>query len=149
MNPVKPAISPGDRGPLIAYLPAVLRVMSDNWYLNAPDFTADTLDLIQQCLPAESEAACYGQAAQLFVARLRELIGARDSSAILAASAPGSLRSGRQSPGQHRNDAKAVDGCGFHVDDAEAGAVVRLTVTDTLVPLNQQRKERTTLRRYH
>ena len=83
MNPVEPQISPGDRGPLIADLHAALRAMIDNGYLNALAFTAETQDVIQRGLPAESEAVFYGPAAQLFVARLQEFIGAGDSSAML------------------------------------------------------------------
>ncbi len=90
MNPVKPPISPGDHGPLIADLHAALRAMIDNAYLNTLAFIADAQDVIQQGLPAESEADCNGPAAQLFVARLQGFIGAADSSSILAASAPGS-----------------------------------------------------------
>jgi hypothetical protein len=134
VNPVKPPISPGDHGPLIADLHAALRAMIDNAYLNALAFTAYAQDVIQQGLPAESEAVCYGPATQLFVARRQGFIGAGDSSAILAASAPGSFRSGRQSSDSIEDDVEAVDGCGFHVDDAEGDAIVRLIATDTLIP---------------
>jgi hypothetical protein len=147
VSPVKPPSSPGDHGSLIADLHAALRAMIDNAYLNALAFIADAQDVIQPGLPAEFEAVCNGPAVQLFVARRQGFIGAGDSSAILAASALGSFRSGRQSPDSIENDVEAVDGCGFHV--AEAEAIVRLTATDTLVPPNQQRKGRTTLRRYH
>ena len=83
MNPVKPPISLGDHGPLIADQHTALRAMIDNGYRNALAFTAEAQDVIQQGLPAESEAVCYGPAAQLFVARLQEFIGAGDSSAML------------------------------------------------------------------
>lgn len=119
---------------MIADLHAALRAMIDSGCLNALAFTVGAQDVIQHGLSAESEAACYGQAAQLFAAPPGEFLGAGDSSAILAAGAPGCFRSGRQSPGSIENDVEAVDGCGFCIDDGEADAIFRLTVTDTLVP---------------
>jgi hypothetical protein len=89
VNRVESPISPGDRGPLIADLHAALRAMIDNGYLTALAFTAETQDVIQRGLPVESEAASYGPAAQLFVARLQEFIGAGDSSAIIDARTAG------------------------------------------------------------
>lgn len=122
--------------------------MSDNGCLNALTFTAGAQDVLQQGLPAGSEAASCGPAAQLFVARLQEFIGPGDSTAILAGSAPGSFRSGRQSPYRLENDLEAVDGRGFQVDGTEADAILRLIFTDTPVRRDQQRKAPTTLRRY-
>jgi hypothetical protein len=134
VNPVEPPISSGGRGPLIADLHAALRAMIGNGYRNAPAFTAGAQDVIQRGLPAESGAACYGPAAQLFIAGLQGFIGAGDATAILAAGARDSLRSGRQTLGSIRYGVEAVEGCGFRVDDVEAGAVVRLAVTDTPGP---------------
>jgi hypothetical protein len=134
VNPVKPPISSGDRGPLIADLHAALRAMIGNGYRNAPAFTAGAQDVIQRGMRAESDTACYGPAAQLFIAGLQGFTGAGDSSAILAAGAPGRFRSGRQSPDSIQYGVEAVAGRGFRVDDAEAGAIVRLAVTDTLGP---------------